>query len=237
MAVPQPSTPQAPSHGLRALGWAQCQNAAKRKGDLASAIAPGGGLGAPVGKLRQRGGLHGVGVPCVPQRAGGWQEPALPPAAGTPCAPCGTSTGHPALPAPGGAKGPSALPGLRVSHGVGLGRGPGRERLGTAAGNSLFCCLNPFGHPPPASTRPRGSPAPAGKGVQQLPAPSSPLHLAPTAVPLPEPLPLCVSDHREAPGTHPQSGLPGGGDAVSVPGTQVLCLLFPPPHTHYEHGE
>lgn len=131
-------------------------------------------MGAPVGKLRQRGGLHGVGVPCVPQRAGGWQEPALPPATGTPCAPCGTSTGHPALPAPGGAKGPSAPPGLRVSHGVGLGRGPGRERLGTAAGNSLFCCLNPFGHPPPASARPRGSPAPAGKGVQQLPAPSSP---------------------------------------------------------------
>uniref|UniRef100_A0A8C3K1G2 Uncharacterized protein n=1 Tax=Calidris pygmaea TaxID=425635 RepID=A0A8C3K1G2_9CHAR len=46
-------------------------------------------------------------------------------------------------------------------------------------------------------------------------------------------------DHREAPGTHPQQGLPRGGDALSVPGTQVrwgshpvcVCPSLPPPTT------
>lgn len=91
------------------------------------------------------------GALCTLKGWGQWEHPALPPPGcgwGPPAHPVA-----PAVPAPAGAKGPSPPPGrLRrgsaVSHGPCLGSGPGKERLGTAAGNSLFCCLNPFGHPP-----------------------------------------------------------------------------------------
>lgn len=46
-----------PGDGTEGLGWALCQNAARCQGNLASPIAPQGPLGAPVGKLRQQGGL------------------------------------------------------------------------------------------------------------------------------------------------------------------------------------
>lgn len=83
-------------------------------------------------------------------------------------------------------------------------------------GNGLFCCLNPFGHPQPPLAQPHTPQAPIlGIPLSPLPCPWGP-SLSPP------PPPLRISDHREAPGPHPQQGLPGGGDALPVPGTQVL---------------
>lgn len=144
--------------------------------------------------------------------------------AGTPHPPRGTSAWHPPC---RGAKRPSLSPGLAV---LALGvtwRSPWpRARQGAAwhplPGTACSAALTPSGALCPPPPGPGGPQRPrVGGAVVASPGPS------PAVVPLPDPpLPpppphLCVSDHREAPGTHPQPRLPGGGDAVPVPGTQV----------------
>lgn len=100
-------------------------------------------------------------------------------------------------------------------------------RLAPAPGTACSAAFTPPGSAPRPAPR-----VPARLGGQGCPGPAL------AALPLPEPPPLCLPDHREAPGTHPEQGFPGGGDALSVPGTQVRqgshCS---PPRGHREWAE
>ena len=129
-------------------------------------------MGAPVGKLRQRGGLHGGQVLCVPRRAGASGSTQLSPHEAVDGDPLPTPwriCQAPAVPAPSGAKGPSLLPGLGGVTWSSPWLRPGRERLGTDTGNSLFCCLNPFGAPPACLRPAPGVPSAGWLGVWWLP--------------------------------------------------------------------
>lgn len=100
-------------------------------------------------------------------------------------------------------------------------------RLAPAPGTACSAAFTPPGSAPRPAPR-----VPARLGGQGCPDPAL------AALPLPEPPPLCLPDHREAPGTYPEQGFPGGGDALSVPGTQVRqgshCS---PPCGHREWAE
>lgn len=203
-----------------ALGWALCQNAAKCQGNFAFPIALWGPLGAPEGKLRQQGGLWWWGALCAPES--NESTPVPPPVWGQMtggCPPVHPWHGRPA-PRPVGHRA-LCCAGAPASRGALLAPAPegAAWHRGLARAPGTACSAAALTPPGSGPARPRGSPRCCWGTAAPAPPWQRCLSLS---------LPLfCLPDHREAPGTHPEQGFPGGGDALSVPGTQVEPLHPP----------
>jgi len=160
-----------------------------------------------------------LGAQCAPKGWGSVGPPSSPPRVGNPCSPHGTSTRHPLCQRPAGRRAMlrcrGGCAGARPQSSPWL-QAPGGSGLALLPGTACSASLTPSGIPRLPLPGPGGPQRRVGWGaVVAGPGPS------PAAVPLPESRPLCLADHQEAPVRRLRRGLTGGGDAESVPGTQV----------------